>query len=210
MLRHFFCVGALLLMNALPEEAIADCSTNQVVDDGNTNNNLSALLTNNTVCDATATYDGVVMGIQEEHRNGGELWDFKKGSADPIDPTALVGHWSVSGTGANTVVNYNYLSGDGNGSYRVYANGGSYDFCNGSSSVATVTVVGGTAGCAGGALINVSGNVPPNASANNLKNDLKNLKNDLKNDIKNDLKNLKNDIKNDLNNLKNDLKRKSN
>jgi hypothetical protein len=149
MMKHIIFTGALLLTSAMTGEAIAACGDvpNQVTDAA-----LPTLLANHTVCDATAKYDTctkhpgpncvVQMGIQEEHRAGGQLWDYKRGATNTIDPTTQVGNWSVSGSGANTVVNYTYLGGGGPGSYTVFNNNdGSYDFCNGAVQVAKVTIV---------------------------------------------------------------------
>ena len=74
MMKQLIFTGALILVSAVTGEATADCATNQVL-------NLNGLLLNNTVCDRTAAYDNVVMGMQEEHRSGDKLWDYKKGSS---------------------------------------------------------------------------------------------------------------------------------
>jgi hypothetical protein len=46
---------------------------------------------------------------QEQHRAGNELWDYKLGS-NAMDPTKLVGSWSISGTGATSVLVHTYGS----------------------------------------------------------------------------------------------------
>lgn len=70
---------------------------------------------------------------QEEHKANGELWDYKKGPNDPVDPQKQVGTWSISGN----AVTYNYgpnaiysftVHDEGNGN-------GPYSFCNGGSPV---------------------------------------------------------------------------
>lgn len=102
---------------------------------------LTTLLSGKTVC---ASQGGDTW--QEEHRGGGELWDYKRGPKDPIDPTEKVGNWSVSGTGAGTRVTHDYGSG-GSYSFTVWEdkNGGSYSFCNGKEIPFTLTGIGG--GC---------------------------------------------------------------
>ncbi len=138
-MKHIIFTGVLVLASAIAGEAMADCSTNQVT---NTSAvlNLTNLLTNHTVCQAAGA--GEPHGAQEEHVSGGVLNDFKKGFSSQIDPPTQIGHWSVTGTDADTVVNYTYLGGGGSGTYKVFDNGGgSYDFCNGTAQVATVTVV---------------------------------------------------------------------
>lgn len=47
---------------------------------------ISILLKENTICTSDS---------QEQHRDNGELWDYKKGSDDPIDQTSRVGYWSI-------------------------------------------------------------------------------------------------------------------
>jgi len=156
MMKHIIFTGALVLASAMTGEAMANCSTNQVRNLG-VNPNLFNLLKGNTVCegagDAAAAGPDKQWGVQEEHRwvsgNGGPLWDYKRGPSSTIDPPTQIGNWSVTGNGNNSQVNYSYLGGQGGGSYKVYDNGGSYDFCNGANRVATVTVVSSGSGCAG-------------------------------------------------------------
>lgn len=97
-----------------------------VTTQGTNGTTLSALLTNNTVCVGSAGN----WQAQEYHQSGGNLIDFKKGASDPVDPTASVGSWSLSGTGTAARVNYNY------GVAPIYNNAvwdhgnGTYSFCN--------------------------------------------------------------------------------
>jgi hypothetical protein len=78
---------------------------------------------------------------QELHAAGGNLIDFKKGASDAVDPSEVVGSWSINGN----QVTYNYGSG-GTYSYTVSSNGGSsYSFC-GATDV-DVTVINSTTGC---------------------------------------------------------------
>jgi len=152
MMKHIIFTGALLLSSAMAGEAMADCATNPVT-------NLNTLLSGNTVCDATATYDTcikhpspgckpTVMGIQEEHLTGSQLWDYKKGDGDPIDPRKQVGTWSVANNcstnpTAPATVSYTYnVPGP---AYKVYSTvDGNYDFCDGTTKVASVTIIPGT------------------------------------------------------------------
>ena len=116
------------------------------------NPQLTTLLTGKTVCDANATYNNcvkhpgpnciVTMGIQEQHRSGGELWDYKMGSSDAIDPTVRVGDWSITGSDQNTVVNYAYPPGGTPSAYKVFdAGAGTYYFCSGTTIVATAKII---------------------------------------------------------------------
>jgi hypothetical protein len=115
---------------------------------------LTTLLTGKTVCDANATYDScakhperspciIKMGIQEQHRVGGQLWDYKMGPSDAKDPTVLVGDWSITGSDEDTVVNYAYPPGGTPAAYKVFDAGagtGTYYFCSGTTIVATATI----------------------------------------------------------------------
>lgn len=86
---------------------------------------ISTLLTGNTVCvGSPGNWEA-----QEFHKSDGNLIDYKKGPSDPVDPTATVGSWSITGTGAATRVNYTY----GTTTYNnaVWDHGdGTYSFCN--------------------------------------------------------------------------------
>ena len=118
------------------------------------NPQLTTLLTGKTVCDANATYDScakhperspciIKMGIQEQHRVGGQLWDYKMGPSDAKDPTVLVGDWSITGNDEDTVVNYAYPPGGTPAAYKVFDAGagtGTYYFCSGTTIVATATI----------------------------------------------------------------------
>lgn len=115
---------------------------------------LTTLLTGNTVCDSNAMYDScaknpgpnciVTMGIQEQHRSGGQLWDYKLGPSNAVDPTVRVGDWSITGSDENTVVNYAYSPGGTPASYKVFDSGvGNYYFCSGTSIVATAKITNG-------------------------------------------------------------------
>ena len=115
---------------------------------------LTTVLTGKTVCDANATYDScakhperspciIKMGIQEQHRVGGQLWDYKMGPSDAKDPTVLVGDWSITGNDEDTVVNYAYPPGGTPAAYKVFDAGagtGTYYFCSGTTIVATATI----------------------------------------------------------------------
>ena len=113
---------------------------------------LTILLTGKTVCDGNATYDScakhpernpciIKMGIQEQHRVGGQLWDYKMGPSDAKDPTVLVGDWSITGNDEDTVVNYAYPPGGTPSAYKVFdAGAGTYYFCSGTTIVATAKI----------------------------------------------------------------------
>jgi len=122
-------VSALLVCSTLSGNAFAACSGNSL-----NQTQLRDLLSGKTVC-ATLGNDK----WQEEHRVGGDLWDYKLGPSSTMDPSEKVGTWSVTGSGSNAQVVHTYTSA-GAYSYKVYDNGnGTYDFC-GSSTVSNATV----------------------------------------------------------------------
>ena len=101
---------------------------------------LTTLISGNTVC-ATRGADK----WQEQHRIGGQLWDFKKGSSDPVDPSKQVGTWGI----ASNNVTYSYTGGPSY-TYTVHDEGGgaSYSFCsNGSVVVSGATFKPGNSSC---------------------------------------------------------------
>ena len=143
-------IGATLLAG-MADGSFADCtdSTTQVVDDSTNPTALFDLLKNNTVCVSNGSGG---WENQEYHSTtpdvGGsyQLIDYKLGS-DPKDPTGPVGTWRVSGSGANTIVTYQYTDG-GTYSYTVHTNGpGSLFFCEGTSPHVTVTYKTGLGAC---------------------------------------------------------------
>ena len=112
-----------IVLGFVSQGAVAACSQPAATQvSNNTTPSLATLLSGNTVC---ATRGGDRW--QEEHHGtgaaGSELWDYKLGDGDPVDPRKQVGTWVVSGTGANTVITYDY----GGGTqyiYKVWDNGG--------------------------------------------------------------------------------------
>lgn len=86
-----------------------------------TGNALQTLINGNTVCATRGTERW-----QEQHRAGSQLWDYKRGPSDKVDPTKQVGTWVIA---ANNVT-YSYTGGP-SFTYSVHDNGnGTYSFCN--------------------------------------------------------------------------------
>jgi len=101
---------------------------------------LNTLINGNTVC---ATRGSDVW--QEQHRAGGQLWDYKMGPGHPVDPSKQVGTWSI----ARNFVTYCYTGGICY-SYSVHGSaGGRYSFCsaNGTEVVSGATFKPGNASC---------------------------------------------------------------
>lgn len=86
---------------------------------------LTTALTGNTVCAVRSAESW-----QELHQAGGALIDYKRGPAHPVDPSEQVGTWSITASGGNARVVYNYGAG-GSFGFRVHAiTGTSYSFCS--------------------------------------------------------------------------------
>ncbi|MGC1818828.1 MAG: hypothetical protein WA900_14375 [Casimicrobiaceae bacterium] len=85
--------------------ANASCTSGDLIKSNGPAPNIGSVLTGNTVC-ATLGSDK----WQEYHQTGGNLYDYKKGPSDPVDPTTQVGTWGISGNGSNSVISYTYGS----------------------------------------------------------------------------------------------------
>jgi hypothetical protein len=147
--EHFMkfriAVASFLLSAGLVGQASAQNNCNQ----GNSLSGLGTLLSGKTVCAALGTDRW-----QEYHMPGGDLWDYKRGPGNAVDPSKKVGNWSVTsvpiGNSNNTreTVTYNY--GGGNSyTYYVCAAGSSYTFnaTNGSTVVTGATLSNGQVAC---------------------------------------------------------------
>lgn len=92
---------------------------------------LAALFTGSLVCGRpTAGYTGPASDRwQEQHRAGGQLWDFKLGVSHPVDPQKQVGTYSFGGTGTTSTITHAYTA--SSFSWRVYlqAAPNTYSFC---------------------------------------------------------------------------------
>jgi hypothetical protein len=78
----------------------------------------------------------------------GNITDYKKGPSDPIDPSKVIGTYTIT-SGPPGQIAYSYAGGPIE-VYEVYGTvpvtSGSYDFCTGGSLTATVNVFIGSAG----------------------------------------------------------------
>jgi hypothetical protein len=105
---------------------------------------LSTLLTSvggRTIC-SPSSCTGSNCSWQEQHRSGGQLWDYKKGPSDAVDPSEQVGTWSISG---NTVTHT--YGAPPPYPYNVKDNGdGTFSFC-GANGEFTFRVLSGQTGC---------------------------------------------------------------
>ncbi len=129
-----FCILVFFVLFS-NSSAFAESCTGTAIQTGT----IRTLLNGNTIC----TNDS-----QEQHRNGvevagvlkGDLWDFKKGAGDPVDPTSQVGTWEIH----DDKVYYTY----GSSTYAntVYVNGTNICFDNGQT-ITLATKKDGIVGC---------------------------------------------------------------
>ena len=116
-----FLTGVMAL-TCLSLDVSAQCAPNTRI------NQLQNLLPDKTVC---ATRGGDRW--QEQHKAGGELWDYKMGPGHPVDPSKQLGTWVVGGS-ANRQVTYTYTAFGDPESYtfevhQPNSNVNSYNFC---------------------------------------------------------------------------------
>jgi len=115
---------------AFSHHAVAGCASPSIQVTSTSDATLFDTLSGNTICTSDS---------QEEHRSGNQLWDYKKGPSDPVDPTAQVGGWNIS----DTDVTYTY--GDNSYTFTLFKNPTSaatpYTFCNGSTPAVEVTSI---------------------------------------------------------------------
>jgi hypothetical protein len=119
--------AAGLALAGLPDVSSAACAAPSVR--VNTRDEMTKLLTGNTVCVPPATQP--TMKAQEEHIAGGALFDYKRGDNHPVDPRKQIGSWSVAGTdGRGVFVRYDYGGGQ-IFTYAVWANPDTtHSFCS--------------------------------------------------------------------------------
>ena len=109
----------------------------QITDTGSSTT-LTTTISGSTACVAKA---GGGWESQEQHRTGGQLWDYKLGPTSTVDPTEQIGTWVVSGNGAQSIVTYTY--GAQVFPYkvcRVSATSTSYGFCSTAGSTIMATL----------------------------------------------------------------------
>ena len=144
--------SGVLLLAGFANTAVANCTSDPIVQ----GRPLEQLLSGSLVCGRPgANYPGGASSPdrwQEEHHTDGELWDYKKGNGNAIDPRKKVGTWSfvrANDKGATAIqVTHSYTGGN---SYTWDVRRGSslkFSFCKGSEEhvVAYINPDGG-AGC---------------------------------------------------------------
>jgi len=129
-------VASVILLASIAGNALGACASTS----SRVTGNLTNFLQGNTVCVPNGSGG---WRWQEQHRAGGQLWDFKRGSST-VDPTDQVGTWSAT-NGANAQVTHAYTGG-GSFSWAVWDNlNGTHSFCGSTEIVATIKS--GISGC---------------------------------------------------------------
>ena len=124
-------VACLLAVGLVGEVSAQSCPV------GTTQVDAQSVVAGNTLCAASGSDQW-----QEFHSGGpgGTLIDYKKGPSDAVDRTATVGTWTVTGTGANTVLTHSYTGGS-SFSWRVCQASSTYTLV---STGGAVTITGAT------------------------------------------------------------------
>lgn len=140
-------IAAMSALAWSAEPAYAACTGTAL-----TQTELLAILPNHTVCGRPgSSYPGGENSPdrwQEQHVGSnakGDLVDYKKGPADPIDPSKSVGTYAI----VSGQVNHNYGAG-ASFTYSVFQSSTVYSFCEGTSERARATVKSGLTSCSSG------------------------------------------------------------
>lgn len=139
---------SVVLVCALPVIAQAEC-TNQRRVTGKAFSNLvqCGSITCNTNSGSTVCAMRGNDRWQSQHHPGGDLWDYKRGPGDPMDPSKKVGNWKTQGNS----ITYEYAGGH-RYTYSIHTNSaGGYDFCEspngGVASISNAVFKPGLTGC---------------------------------------------------------------
>lgn len=142
-------IGVSALLASVPTVSMAACAAPSVrvataaALNSLLNGNSGGAGAGNTACVPTSA---AVYDAQEEHRAGGELWDYKRGPTSTGDPTAKIGSWSVS-SGRGALVTYDYGGGTVY-TYSVWDNlDGTYSFCRPGSAEVVARIKSGRGPC---------------------------------------------------------------
>lgn len=140
MMKQLSYLIALLAM-AAPGSAYASCTATG----GFTQ--LTGTQITNLLVGSLACYPAVGPYQNQEALAGGNITDYKQGPSDTVDPTKIIGTYSVVTSPVDSIT-YSY-SGGPSYTYTVWgtavAGSGSYDFCVGTTPI-TVRVASGSAG----------------------------------------------------------------
>jgi hypothetical protein len=134
---------------------VATNGASAVTTDGSAGGALTSLLTGSLVCARPGTgYPGDAGDRwQEQHRAGGQLWDYKRGVGNAIDPEKQVGTYAFSGSGLSSSVTHTYGSTAYSWKVYLHTSPNTYSFCVGFSEHARAFVIAGAGssgnGCGG-------------------------------------------------------------
>jgi len=121
-MKRAVAIGIVLTFGA--SQALA---VNATCNPGLSGNDIAALVLNKYVCNGVWPNN-----TWNELHNGTTITDFKKGPSDPVDPSTVVGTYSISplSNAANGIITYTYTGSATTYSYNVKQNSGSsYFFC---------------------------------------------------------------------------------
>jgi hypothetical protein len=136
MKRQVAAGAFLLIASATSALAAGNCAN---PNDQLSGDEITALLVGHYAKDAADNNNEIL--------NGGQITDYKKGPGDPIDPSAVIGTYTISGGSSQGTVTYVYSNNGGTYSYNVSTNSpnashsalGTYKFC-GSNGDRSVTI----------------------------------------------------------------------
>ncbi len=120
-------ITSLVLLAGISGEVMAGCASNTQVINKKNDPELTTLISGQTVCATRGAEKW-----QEQHRVGAQLWDYKKGPTDKLDPSKQVGNWSIN---LDNTVTYSYTGGPSY-TYTVHSSSPGliippYSFCTG-------------------------------------------------------------------------------
>lgn len=126
-LAIFALAGSALAGQAAAQVSNCGPANSVRVANTSTSSALTNIVNGRTVC---ASRNG--QRWQEFHSTGGRVIDYKRGPADPVDPSTDVASWAITGTGTSTFITYDYGTG-GQYTYAVFRLGqgtaANYYFC---------------------------------------------------------------------------------
>jgi hypothetical protein len=143
-------IAGLVVLATFTGQAWAGCEAKQRLD----KKQLEKLLPNSIVCARPVGGVSPNDRWQEEHRAGGQLWDFKRGPTDKMDPSKQVGTWAIVSLGTDAkkgeqaAVTYSYTGGSTHTRTVHLISGDVYSFCSGSSEIAQAIIRPGSGPCA--------------------------------------------------------------
>ena len=124
-MKHAIVAGVFLIANVAGPVLGAPCTASPGYSQLS-GSQIQSLLVGNTAC-----YPVIAPYTNQEYLSGGNITDYKKGPSDPIDPSKVIGTYTIDNT--NNTITYTY-TGSPNSvfTYTVWGPvvSGEYDFCS--------------------------------------------------------------------------------